>query len=68
MDIQLYILHHKSGDIDGVKFVTSQGAELDRSTDDGWTALSLASFRGHLDIVKVLVNEGVEVDKAKRSG
>ena len=37
--VECTALHTAShtGNIDGVKYLTSQGAELDRSTDDGWT-------------------------------
>jgi ankyrin repeat protein len=33
-----------------------------RCTEDGWTALHLASSEGHLDIAKLLIDRGANVD------
>jgi ankyrin repeat protein len=41
---------------------------VDRVDDSGWTALSRASKWGKLDVVKLLLNKGADVNIADESG
>ncbi|PCI09756.1 MAG: hypothetical protein COB73_04925, partial [Flavobacteriaceae bacterium] len=43
------------GDLEIVKFLVEQGANINYQNNYGWTALISASRNGHLEIVKFLV-------------
>jgi len=55
----------KAGDLAEVKRLIAQGVDVNASEGDGtWTPLAEAAYRGHSEIVKVLLSNGAEVDKA----
>ncbi len=43
-----------------------QKISIDEFDYEGWTPFTLASFHGHLDVIKVLVDKGVLIDKKDR--
>ncbi|MCK4292302.1 MAG: ankyrin repeat domain-containing protein, partial [Planctomycetes bacterium] len=51
-----------SGDIEQVKLLISQGADIDAKDEDGRTPLHTAAKAGHLDIVKLLISKGADVN------
>ena len=58
-----------NGHLDVTKYLISQGAEVNRGDNDGWTALhSLLLRRGHLDVTKYLISQGAEVNKGDNDG
>ena len=52
-----------NGHLDVTKYLISEGAEVNRGDNDGWTALHLAAQEGHLDVTKYLISQGAEVNK-----
>ena len=52
-------LHHAcfAGDLEVVDFLLSKGAHPDIGDNDGDTPIMIASFRGDLDLVKILVSK-----------
>lgn len=59
-------MHAFDGQLDAVKKLIQQhGVDPDVPTDEGITALLLASFRGHQEVVGFLVEQtGVQIDRA----
>jgi len=47
-----------NGKLNLVKDLVSKGADVNHQDDYGWTALMIAAWNRHLDIVKYLVKEG----------
>jgi outer membrane protein assembly factor BamB len=52
----------KKGDAQAVKAVLKKGADPNSKGDYGVTALSLAADRGHLEVVKVLIDHKADVN------
>ena len=44
------------------QLLVTSGADVNKTTENGWTALHLASLDGHLDIVKSLLKLGAKVN------
>ena len=44
------------------------GADPSAGDDDKWTPLHIAAYHGHLDVVKSLVAEGVDVNRRVDEG
>jgi len=57
----------KKGDINGVKALLDQGADVNESFH-GETALMLASYYAHTDVVKLLIERGVNVNTMTQMG
>ena len=57
----------RAGNIQGVKFLTTNGAEADLSQRTASTALHVASFYGHPDVVQYLLETGADY-RIKNSG
>lgn len=60
----------ENGDLKMVKNLIQQGADITRTTKDGWTSLMIATYYGHINIVKYLIQmsdlkENNESDYAK---
>ena len=59
----------KSGDLDTIKQLTSQGANLNEPSDyDGKTSLHLACAEGHLNVVELLLKSGASMYVRDRRG
>ena len=48
----------RHGEIDNVKLLLDQGADIEEKNVDGWTALFAATSAGHVDIVRLLLERG----------
>src|SRR5262245_18445811 len=48
----------KKGDVEAVKSLIAKGANVNTRTNYGATALHFAADRGHLEVIKVLVEAG----------
>ena len=44
------------GHLDVIKYLISQGAEVNVHDKDGWTAFQLAAQNGHLEVTKYLIS------------
>ena len=49
------------------EYLLDNGAELNAKTPDGANALGAACFEGHLDVVKLLVDRGTNLNAAAHS-
>lgn len=49
----------RSGDLDLVKTLIENGADIHETSDCGWTPINAASDKGHIEVVKLLL-ESVE--------
>ena len=58
----------KSGDLNQVKSMIVNGADVNMTDHRGETPLYRASWNGHLEIVKVLIASGALLDKADNNG
>jgi uncharacterized protein len=58
----------KSGDIDGVKRLLDQGADVAVPDSAGEPALVLASLAGHADVVAVLLERGADIEARNKGG
>jgi hypothetical protein len=60
----------ESGNASEVTRILNKGTHPDTGMGDGrgYTALQIASFHGHLDVVKILVDRGADVNKADIHG
>ena len=58
----------EGGSLAVVRYLVSQGAEVNESNNAGWTALHLAAQMGHLGIVDYLLGQGAEVAKGDVDG
>lgn len=56
------------GDIDQVKSLLSQGADVNAKDEKGQTALHLAVREGHLALAELLLSKGAEVDVKDKFG
>lgn len=54
-------LHAINGNVDGVRESICSGAELNAIDNIGGTALNWAARAGHLEVMKILVEEGADV-------
>ena len=52
----------EKGNLELVKELLEQGAEINARDKYGWTALHFASLYGHLEIVKELHEAGAEIE------
>ena len=53
----------KKGDFSKVKHLIESGCDVNYEDKDGYTALIFASFNGHLEIVKLLIAKGADINK-----
>ena len=56
------------GEIDAVKCLAQNGADLNAKDEDGLTALMMAARWGNLDVVKYLVEHGADVNAKGEDG
>ena len=64
------VLHKScfSGQLEVVRLLVENGAELEMRDDRGWTCLHYAAFGGHLDVVNFLVNSCIDVTSLSLDG
>ena len=58
----------EKGDIDQVKKIISDGADVNMTECDGETPLQRAVFYNHIEIVKLLIDNGANVNKSNDYG
>ncbi|MCR9141834.1 MAG: ankyrin repeat domain-containing protein [bacterium] len=51
-----------SGDLDAARRLLAGGADLHAVGKGGWTPLHVATFKGHLEMVALLLESGARVD------
>ena len=54
------IAYAKVGDLAGVTELLAEGADINYAGNANYTPLSIASMRGHLEVVKYLLNHGAD--------
>ncbi|CAG5156716.1 uncharacterized protein ALTATR162_LOCUS4512 [Alternaria atra] len=52
----------KHGDFDSVKEMLDDGANIERTTDNGGTPLIIAIYKHHIDIIALLLKRGADVN------
>ena len=52
----------KEGDIKKVKLILASGADVNEKNKHGETAIDFAAFYGHIDICKLLIEKGSDVN------
>ena len=58
----------EAGNIENVKKLLKQGAEVDAKDKDGWTAMMWAAADGYLDVVKYLAEHGADLSLKNGEG
>jgi ankyrin repeat protein len=58
----------EQGNINVVKFIIDDGANVNARKDDGMTSLMYASLGGHLEIVRALIARGADVNARTNDG
>ncbi|RYP68260.1 hypothetical protein DL771_006762 [Monosporascus sp. 5C6A] len=56
------------GNVEVVKLLLENGADLTITKKDGWTPLHAASVNGHVEVVKLLLEKGADVTTADNNG
>lgn len=57
-----------NGDLETVKALVANGADVNAQNDQGITALFMASYGGHIEVVKTLLSCGADVNTITTSG
>jgi hypothetical protein len=57
----------EKGDVEKVKKLLKEGADLNAKNWFGWTPLHLAAYNGHIEVVKLLIEKGANVN-ARNNG
>ena len=63
MGLNALMLAVCEGHTDVVRFLTGCRVDLEKTSDDGWTALMCAAQKGSLDVVKVLIERGAVINR-----
>jgi Ankyrin repeats (3 copies)/Ankyrin repeats (many copies) len=58
----------EQGDINTLKSIIHDGADVNATMDDGMTSLMYASMGGHLEIVRALIAKGADVNAKTNDG
>jgi ankyrin repeat protein len=58
----------KNGNVNAIRKLLNNGANVNQADEDGWTALMQASILGRAEIVKFLLAKGANVNKASKKG
>lgn len=58
----------KVGNLEGIKYCLRKGANINTCTMDENSSLHFAIFSGHVEIVKLLLEEGINVSKENNNG
>jgi len=56
------------GDVDEVKRLIAEGADINAKSDSGWTPLHRAVYEGHESLVELLVTRGADINAQFRLG
>jgi ankyrin repeat protein len=62
------ILAARQGNLDAVKVLAENGADLDKPAGDGSTGMVVAIQNGHYDVARYLVDKGADINKANEKG
>ena len=52
----------REGNLNAVKKLVANGANINAADNDGWTQLYCAARNGHLNVVKYLVSQGANIN------
>ena len=58
----------RSGHLEIVQYLTENGADVNISTNAGWTPLNIAADRGYLEIITHLIDCGAEINSQNNKG
>ena len=58
----------RKGDIEQVRQLIKDGADVDQQNDDGQTALMWVAFNGHKECLRELLNAGASTDIQDKNG
>lgn len=58
----------KDGNLDQVKSLIEQGADIEAKTDNGSTPLHWAAASGHTDVANLLLEKGADIEAKDRGG
>ena len=58
----------KSGDVEQIKSLISEGADVNRRDSNQWTALHEAAHNGKIEAARLLISNGAEVDVKEKDG
>ncbi|KAH8980610.1 ankyrin repeat-containing domain protein, partial [Lactarius akahatsu] len=56
------------GHLDVVAYLLANGAGIDKTDDNGWTALHIAVSSGHEEVVRELVGAGADMNRKNDKG
>jgi uncharacterized protein len=62
------VLAARQGNLDAVKVLAENGADLNKGAGDGSTAMVVAIQNGHYDVARYLVEKGADINKANEKG
>ena len=62
------VLAARQGNLQAVKTLADNGADLNKTSGDGSTAMVVAIQNGHYDVARYLVEKGADINKANEKG
>jgi uncharacterized protein len=62
------ILAARQGNVDAVRVLAENGADVNKPSGDGSTAMVVAIQNGHYDVARLLVEKGADINKANEKG
>ena len=62
------VLAARQGNLDAVKVLAENGADLNKAAGDGSTAMLVAIQNGHYNVARYLVEKGADINKANEKG
>ena len=60
--IRILLTPH-SGHASVVQYILDQGIDVDTADNDGWTPLHYAAQEGYVEVMKILLARGAQVDQ-----
>lgn len=58
----------QEGDLDHIKLLVEEGADVNSQSDDRWTPLMVAALEGHVEMVETLFGKGAVLDASSGKG
>ena len=52
----------QAGQIESVKYLISQGGDVNQSDNCGWSPLHVAAFKGHVSVIDILISHGADMN------